>query len=379
MNNSAFDYVYDNTQKLVRKNLEENDTIFEDKKVNFHYNCTDGNFYKELKLMSQSDVVMLNISAYVSTNAQVTIKINGTNVFNETFSSFVFVNEFINVSGEDVLEIFIIKSGQNIKNINISLCGKVDIKPQEFLLTYNENSISAILGEVKSYSGVSNLLSGFCDIKYNNSVKYFDIAYNYNANSKKENLLILYAKNNKLYLKNQTSNLEVVVTELDTMSACVVPVASINYYVVFVSKGKTYVATIASDMTVSSTSVVESLKNYTISEVKTINGDAPASKFIAKGENNVLVVDVNLNMASPFNMPVYSILSDAKNVSAFYVGGNLYIILCDLNSVEIVILQVSTGINKVSQNMYYNYSAGFVFDDKIYLVRNSNVYKTIDI
>ena len=215
MNNSAFDYVYDNTQKLVRKNLEENDTIFENKKVNFHYNCTDGNFYKKLEIMSQGDVVMVNISAYVSASAQVTVKLNSVNVFNETFSSFVFVNEFINVSGEDVLEISIVQSSQNIKYINISLCGKVDIKPQEFLLTYNENSISAILGDVKSYSGVSNLLSGICDIKYNSSVKYYDIAYNFNANSKKENLLILYTKNNKLYLKNQTSNLEAVVTELD--------------------------------------------------------------------------------------------------------------------------------------------------------------------
>jgi len=94
MNDSVLDYTYDQTQRLVRKDRDDEDSIFEEKTVKYYYNVSGGNFSKTINFLSKSDEIMLSISGQVSAQTSVVVKLNSTTVFKSNFASLMFAEIF---------------------------------------------------------------------------------------------------------------------------------------------------------------------------------------------------------------------------------------------------------------------------------------------
>ena len=373
MNDSVLDYTYDQTQRLVRKDRDDEDSIFEEKTVKYFYNVSGGNFSKTINFLSKSEEIMLSISGQASAQTSVVVKLNNTTVFKSNFTSLIFLNEYIKTDETNALEITISSSGA-INNLHIILRGEVDLDVEKPLFAFS-STYKVADKAVSTYSSVNALLGGLFDYKSPSYDKIYDICFNFSAsNTTKGDFAILYKSSSGLNLLNVTKSKSVVITT-DVDSACFIPTNAVEYMVVYVKNGKTSAVYVNSNMEITQTISVTCLAGVNVTKVVSICADSPLDYFIAFSGNTVYTVGANFNNtgADVFNGKGFLNVCQANDVSAFYNNTKLYLYCLGFGEVKVVTLVVSTGVSYYKDETFKNYNGGFLLNGESYLYGTNTV------
>ncbi len=373
MINSKLDYSYEESVKNNRKNnMLSADTS--EKKINFHYNVSNGVFSKIINFSSVQEKISLGVFAQGESTCNVKIKLNNVLIFDENFLNYIFVNEYVFADESNELEVVITPSSGGIKNINISLFGKLAIKIDKKLMFFKENSALVFNGQLLSFNTFSSFLSNVCDIKPYINDKYYDISSNFsNENQKCKNYIILFANNNTLIYKEiETSKIVNVATGVS--AACFVPVEGYNGAMVYLKNGIVNLTTVSSDYTLSDVIVLQQLSALNITRLISIVTESPLSKFIAIGDENVYLVSF-VGTSNTFSAVKIDLLFSGDNAQSFYYNNRLYLFSSSIDGVTLYTFLIGDTVKKQSEVFYANFDDGFVYGGDVYLRRGSLVRK----
>lgn len=373
MINSKLDYSYEESVKNNRKNnLLSVDTS--EKKINFHYNVSSGVFSKIINFSSVQEKITLGVFAQGESTCNVKIKLNNVLIFDENFLNYIFVNEYVFADESNDLEVVITPSSGGIKNINISLFGKLAIKIDKKLMFFKENSALIFNGQLLSFNTFSSFLSNVCDIKPYINDKYYDISSNFsNENQKCKNYIILFENNNTLIYKEIETN-KIVNVATGVSDACFVPVEGYNGAIVYLKNGIVNLTTVSSDYTLSDVIVLQQLSGLNITRLISIVTESPLSKFIAIGDENVYLVGF-VGTSNTFSAVKIDLLFSGDNAQSFYYNNRLYLFSSSIDGVTLYTFLIGDTVKKQSEVFYANFDDGFVYGGDVYLRRGSLVRK----
>lgn len=373
MLSSKVDFSYEENIKNNRKlNLLNTDTS--EKKINYHYNVESGNFEKNIYFVSVRDKISLSLFAQSDGGCIVKITLNNVLIFNKTFNSYVFVNEYILTEDVNNLKIEITPNSGSIKNINISLVGKLDIKFDKKSMFFKENLIMFFNGKNCTYNTFSDFCKHICD---NNSIVYdnnYDILCNYStSNQKPENFINLYSNNNVLYF-SESSTEKVVTIASGVSDSCFIPIATNKGTIVYLKDGRVCMGVVSNDYSYVSYGVIDDLQSLNITNLFSIKSLTPLNKFIAIGDGNVYLISIN----DALSELKYELLFSGDNVNAFYHNSKLYVFSSEVSGVTLYCFSLADTCNKTSEIFYPNFDYGFVYLGDVYLVRGSFVRKVVN-
>ncbi len=373
MINSKLDYSYEESVKNNRKNnLLSVDTS--EKKINFHYNVSSGVFSKIINFSSVQEKISLGVFAQGESTCNVKIKLNNVLIFDENFLNYIFVNEYVFADESNDLEVVITPSSGGIKNINISLFGKLAIKIDKKLMFFKENSALVFNGQLLSFNTFYSFLSKVCDIKPCINDKYYDISSNFsNENQKCKNYIILFENNNTLIYKEIETN-KIVNVATGVSDACFVPVVGYNCAMVYLKNGIVCLATVSNDYTLSDVIVLQQLSALNITRLISIVTESPLSKFIAIGDENVYLVNF-VGLSNVFSDVKIDLLFSGDNAQSFYYNNRLYLFSSSIDGVTLYTFLIGDTVKKQSEVFYANFDDGFVYGSDVYLRRGSLVRK----
>ncbi len=364
--------LFSKTQKLIRSNEENTNTILDEKIYNFCYEISST---KEEKIISfngkENSIAQFGLEINVSNNANICMILNDVKLYEEIVSQYCSTSVNAYIKENNVLKI--VYQSENDVTIKIKLKLKGCIESFEKTLSklsFCDENINFIKNDLLSKSGgILSITSNICNINNYESDKFLDcnVGFKIEENDKISNVKLYY--DNMYILKDDSNSKTFNVDGVESMCLLTSNDADHYYNVLYVINGGLYLKSFNSDMAEVLTKKLN-LDYINVDKVKSICSDFPTNYFWIKSKDEIWYLSYLNPEGYVLSTREYS---KCKDIANYYTENGNYLIQLFEEGVRVEKFNSLTLSYRMSFCDYLNVDDAFIYDNTLYLVSGFSV------